>query len=170
MASNKLIELFNKKIKNEIDVSNYLISKQSSVLQNTTFNTPSLSINIGKGTTTYTGDAVDGYFGDYTVEDRGSEYLVTIEAGVYNGVYWETKDIVIPKTTPIGSSVSGIYYVYVDAKINELQLAEVTETTSPETTNFVLMVVLVPDNPEGFVKEYTTEENITSFIYGYQAN
>ncbi|MFA5759245.1 MAG: hypothetical protein WC942_07825, partial [Clostridia bacterium] len=168
--ANKLINLFNKVVKNEIAVSNYFNSKRTSSLQNSTINSPATNITIGSGNIGIIGDTTESKLGKYEVEDRGTEYLVSIEAGSMNGISWTATDIVIPKASIEGETSSVIYYIYVDSINKSLALSQITENTTPETTNFVLMVVLVPDNPEGFVKEYTTEENITSFIYGYQAN
>jgi len=171
MQNNSLLTLFTKLIKQEVDISNYTISKQTTNLQGSVFNAPMQIPNtvVGDGPSITT--PASGYFGDFEVVDQGSTYLVSIQGGLYNGVDWTAKEFVLEKYTELGYfENTRIFYIYVDTVSKTLILKESSEINDSESTHFVLMMIVLPPNPTSIIYTYDTDPETSKFIYGYEAN
>ncbi|MFA5760140.1 MAG: hypothetical protein WC942_12445, partial [Clostridia bacterium] len=176
MAEHSVLNLFNKMIRQEIDVSKYTISKATTSLQGSVFNSPLDLADSVKGTTSTISAPASGYFGDFDVIDQGGSYLITIQSGAYNGVSWNTKEFVIEKGGQTGVNSEVIYtetryfYIYIDTSQGVLALQEYGSSEEADMAHFVLMMIIIPPNSNGISYTYNSDEAYAKFIYGYQAN
>ena len=171
ISNNSLLSIFNKIVRQEIDVSNYSINKGTSNLQGSVFNSPLQIGNTVKGDSPSISNPISGYFGDFEVIDQGASYLITIEEGIYNGVKWKPKTFVINKFNDEELfDYSRTFIIYIDTNQKTLILKEVLPENLSDSTNFVIMLAIINPNAISIEYSYDINEETSNFIYGYEAN